>query len=64
MFKKKDKTNYDRINGFVEGIIFASLVLKEQKAQYGDLASIKDMLFLINDKADDEIDRLFELKDK
>jgi hypothetical protein len=56
--KKKNNTNYDRINGYVEAYIDAVDVLRKQKFEYGDVASITDMIKLISANAEIVTDKL------
>jgi len=58
--KKKNKVNFDRINGYVEGYLDAVDVLRKQRAKYGDLASINDLIKLISKNADKTTDKLFD----
>jgi hypothetical protein len=60
MFKKKSKVDYQRLNGYIEGIIDVIHVLNKQSEEYGDLASINDMKSLINKSADIVIDKLLK----
>jgi hypothetical protein len=58
--KKKTEINYDRINGYVEGIVDVTRTLTKQMNTYGEIANIKDLLSLIHNDADIVVDKLLD----